>query len=183
MRTMFVSLIPSYWGGSEVLWSKTAAVLRKRGQPVGVFFAMFRDAPAIDSLKRAGVQFFFGTPAPERWWRRWARKIALRKPTVRERYLNALATFRPELVIFSQCAVCDGLEEMQICHSLGIPYAVINQLVEPLYYSDERWRQIDSCYKHALKVWFVSKENRESVRVFLGRGLPNAEVIPNAYDC
>jgi glycosyltransferase involved in cell wall biosynthesis len=179
LRVLFVSLIPSYWGGSEVLWSQAALAMVRNGHQVSAFFALRRTAPQIDALLAAGVQIVAGTLPPLRWWRRLLR----RNRTSQQIYLETLSKVSPDLVIFSQCAVRDGISEMLACETRGLPFAVINQLVEPLVYPVSFRQQVSQAYQAAQQVWFVSPENQESVESFLATKLSRAVCIPNAYAC
>lgn len=179
MRILFISLIPAYWGGSEVLWSEAAKALVGRGREVAAFFAIYREHARLDALRSAGVRLHYGTRPPLRWWKRLTYR-----PQPRERRLRRLlAQLRPDLVVLSQAAVCQGVVEMHLLRSLGMRYAVINQLVEPLYYADDTWRLVHEAYAGAERIWFVSAENREAVADFLSANLERAEVIPNAFAC
>jgi glycosyltransferase involved in cell wall biosynthesis len=179
LRILFVSLIPAYWGGSEVLWSEAAKALASRRHEVAAFFALYREHLSLDQLRSAGVRLHYGTPPPLRWWKRWTYRTRPRNV----QFQRLLEKLRPDLVVFSQAAVRDGLAEMQQCRAVGQRYAVINQLVEPLHYGDETWRAIREGYAAAERLWFVSGENREAVADYLGSALENAQVIPNAFAC
>jgi glycosyltransferase involved in cell wall biosynthesis len=181
MRILFASLIPSYWGGSEELWSRAASNLAANGHQVSAVFALRREAPAVDQLAAAGVRFHHGTPAPRRWWWRWF--APARERPLPEVIRTALRRERPELVVFSQCAVANGIAAIRQCQAAGVPCAIINQLVEPLNHSSALRRDIDQAYAAARCLWFVSPENLETVAAWLGRELPNATSIPNAYAC
>ncbi|HVU34453.1 MAG TPA: glycosyltransferase family 4 protein [Opitutaceae bacterium] len=179
MRILFLSLIPSYWGGSEELWSRCAIALKRAGHEVTAYLSMFREAPRLDELAAAGIRLRYGTPAPMRWWRRW---------TTHPRghwfeFERCLSETKPDLAVFSQCAVRDGIDEILACRERGVPYAIINQLTEPLFYPDEKWRCIDRAFSHARRIWFVSRENRDATVRFLAHPLEQAETVPNAYNC
>lgn len=176
---MFASLIPSYWGGSEELWCQTATALAARGHSVSAVFALFRQAPALDRLGAQGVRFHYGTPPPLRWWRR----LIHRQRPLTAIFRRALAKERPDLVVFSQCAVANGIPQVLQCQAAAVPCAIINQLVEPLDHPPALQREIDAAYAAARRIWFVSPENRELVATWLNRTLPNATAIPNAYSC
>ncbi len=179
VRIQFVSLIPSYWGGSEVLWSEAAKALAQRQHAVSAFFALYREHPALTAVQAAGVQLSYGTPPPLRWWRRLTHRSRPRLQLLQHQWRR----HRPNLVVFSQAAVRDGLEEMVACSARGLRYAIINQLVEPLLPNAEFAGTVRRAYQQATRIWFVSEENRETVEHFLGQQLPNAAVIPNAYAC
>jgi glycosyltransferase involved in cell wall biosynthesis len=179
MRLLFVSLIPAYWGGSEVMWSEAAKALARRGHTVSAFFALHREHPALTEVRAAGVRIHSATPPPLRWWRR----LAYRARPRTTQFVRLVERLQPEMVIFSQAAVRDGVPEMVECRTRGVRFAVINQLVEPLDYDNETWRGVRAAYSGAEKLWFVSTENREVVANYFGLVLTHADTIPNAYAC
>ncbi len=176
MRILFVSVIDAYWGGSEVLWSLTSATLAKEGHKVAAYFGYYKPIPPILRLQERGVSLYFGTPEPKRWWKR------LIEPRSQgpEAFKHALAEFRPDIVVFSQAGVKDGIQEARLCRELNVRYAIINQLIELLFYDAKEWRAIRDLYLNATKVWFVSTENRERLENWLGASLSNASVVNNA---
>jgi glycosyltransferase involved in cell wall biosynthesis len=179
MRILFVSLIPAYWGGSEVLWSEAAKALARRGHVVSAFFALHRDHPGIAAVREAGVKIHSATPPPLRWWRRLTYRP---RPRVVQ-FTRLVDRLQPDLVIFSQASAREGLEEMLECRTRGLRFAVINQLVETLDYDTPTWRGVRAAYSAAERIWFVSPENRELAGNYFGLVLSHATTIPNAFAC
>lgn len=179
MRVLFVSLIESHWGGSEVLWSRTAMHLADSGHSVAAFLGYYKRPPPVVALEAAGVEVAYGTPPPTRWWNRVFRARA----DARKRFGDFLARYRPDLVVFSQGGLREGLAEMEMCRILGRHYAILNQLAEPRFFDDNFVRSLEANFRSARRVWFVSRENREWVNGLLGSDMPHAAVIPNAYAC
>ena len=179
MRVLFVSLNEALWGGSEVLWSKTAIEMARRGHRVDVFFPYHKDIEETRTLQQCGCELHFGTRPPTRWWKR------LVKPwgPPRARFKKTLARVSPALTVFSQGAIRACLPEMAMCRDRQVPYAIINQLTEPLGSVDHTCRDMRAAFQGALRAWFVSRENLDRALRFLALPLPNADVIPNAYAC
>lgn len=174
MRILFVSLIDALWGGSEALWSGTAAALRYRNHTVCAFFAYYKKVPQIAALEEAGCALAFGSPPPTRWWKRLGRTS--REPLAR--FERCLLDQRPDLVVFSQAHLTEGLAQMDLCRRHQMPYAILNQLVEP--WSDpSAWSEARMAFRAARNVWFVSAENRETATAWLACALPHAGVVPN----
>lgn len=179
MRILFGSLLPSHWDESEVLWSQAASALVREGHHVSAFFSMLREAPQWDRLAMGGVRFYYGATPPLPAWRRW-----LHRPrSGTEMFAAALTAEQPDLVVFSQCDVLSGLAEILYCQKHGLPYAIINQRVEPLPHGAPQRQAVDHAYRGARRVWLASAENLATLSAFLGRELPNAQSVPNAYDC
>lgn len=174
MRIMFVSLIPSYWGGSEELWRQAAYVLLRRGHSVEAFFAYYKHNEPIAALARAGCVMGYGTPSPMRWWRRLGRRHS--DPLAR--FEAFLARGRPDLVVFSQSNLSEGVGHMLACRRRDVAYTIVNQLVEP-WTTSASWADACTVFRQARKVWFVSAENLETATAWLAAPLPQAAVVVN----
>jgi glycosyltransferase involved in cell wall biosynthesis len=174
MRILFASLIPSNWGGSEELWSQAAHVLLRRGHTVEAFFGYYKQNDRITALARAGCVMGYGTPPPARWWRR----LGQRHLDPLARFEVSLAKGRPDLVVFSQSNLGEGIGHMLACRRRGMPYAIVNQLVEP-WTTSASWAAACTAFRQARKVWFVSAENLESATAWLAVPLPQATVVVN----
>lgn len=174
MRILFASLIPSNWGGSEALWSQAAQALLRREHSVGAFFAYYKRNEMIDTLSRAGCELGFGTSPPVRWWRRLGRRP--QEPLARfEAFLSA---WHPDLVVFSQSNLGEGVAQMLACQRRAVPFAIVNQLVEP-WTTSAGWAEVRTVFRQARKVWFVSTENLETATAWLAAPLPHASVVVN----
>jgi glycosyltransferase involved in cell wall biosynthesis len=179
MRILFASLVEGLWGGSEVLWSQAAQFGAQRGDCVAAFFPFYKDTAHTREMGACGVQLHFGTPTPKRWWYRLGRHRLDRAGF----FLNAIEDTKPQLIIINQGGTRDGLPEIAACQRLGLPYAILNQAVEPLAYPDPVWRELRRAFESARHVWCVSSENLAALRAYLSLPLPRAEAIANAYAC
>lgn len=173
-RILFVSLIRAWWGGSEVLWSAAAEICAQRGHATAAFFAFYKETREIAQLCACGVVPLYGTPPPRRWWRR-----ALR-PWPANPFAAALRSFAPDLVVFSQGNLREARDEMRTCARWRVPFAVINQAMEPTCSAAEA-ELLRETLPEARHIWFVSDENLATARQQLGSSLPQATVLPNAY--
>ena len=162
-----------------MLWSQAAQHAAKAGADVAAFFPYYKDIAPTRALTAAGAQLFYGTAPPAPWWRRLGRTGGGRSA----RFIEALATHRPELVIVNQGGARDGVVEMAACRQQQIPYVIVNQAVEPLSYPDAVRQQLRVAFGEARHVWCVSEENLARLRSFLKLPLTQAEAIPNAYGC
>jgi glycosyltransferase involved in cell wall biosynthesis len=176
-RVLFVSLVPAYWAGSEVLWSAAAKDLCAKGHLVGAYYGFFKSVPQTRDLESFGVQSFYGTRPPERWWRR-----LMRRHNGENRFEACLQAFQPDIIVLSQGDLPEGAPEMQQCIALRRSFCVVNQLTRPTYTRDEadRTRHWLSCARH---IWFVSVENRDAARANLRLSLTEASVISNGFAC
>lgn len=173
-KILFVTLIDAYWGGSEILWSQAARELLALGHHVTAYFGYYRNIPEVHALARSGCRVEFGTPPPTRWWKR----LVAPPPIGPEKFLRTLDEQSPDLVVFSQGCLTEGVALMNLCQDRGVPYAVVNQLMIP-WDNPDLWQQTRRALSAAARVWFVSIENLEQARDWLCLPLENAAVTEN----
>ena len=104
MRLAFVSIIGAPWGGSEVLWTRTAALaLENKHEVLVSVFDWPQQAPAVEDLRDGGARMVlrrrFYPALPSR-----ARKklLNLWLPSGRKKtYHDYLLRFKPDCIFFS----------------------------------------------------------------------------------
>src|SRR5690606_23313283 len=104
MRLAFVTINGSAWGGSEVLWVKTAKLALEQGHQVLVSMFDFEKLPEqILELKTLGAEFYFRRrfyPAlPQRLQKRVRNKLAA--PGAKVTYHDYLLSFKADRIFFS----------------------------------------------------------------------------------
>src|SRR4051812_42269 len=128
MRFVFVSGNRA-WGGSEELWSATAAVLASEGHDVTVFKSRVDEAePRIQRLRalscrvRDLARFPF---MPRRLFTlvRVLSSGAAYGHEVLRLLLGLLFSRRPDLIVVSQGGNHDGAMFAEVCRRLRLPYA------------------------------------------------------------
>jgi hypothetical protein len=122
MRLLFASLIEGYWGGSEILWSRTAIHAADNGHSVAAFFPYYKNIPQTRGLDQHRIELHYGSASPARWWRR----LVSPSQTRDERFRRTLIGHKPDLVIINQGGVRDGLTEMKTCREHNVPYVIVN---------------------------------------------------------
>lgn len=177
------------WGGSEVLWSEVAKVLVTRGHAVMASVWEWAPEPeGVVRLRSSGVQLHKRAvrAMPMGKWRKAL--TVLRDGALQEKVnneLEAFAVFRPDLVVFSLGDhLCPKfLRYAEHVRKMGVPYAVIVQLVnEYRYLDDSTAERFALVYEGARAVFFVSAQNRSIVERQLAIALPNASLIDNPVD-
>ena len=94
-----------------------------------------------------------------------------------------LRDFRPEFVVVAQEFHTRGVEWMQLCGSLGIPYATIIQAAgEVDWPEDGEARVLARCLDNARACYFVSDGNLSLVQTQLATPLPLAKVVRNPFN-
>lgn len=176
------------WGGSEELWSATAAVLASDGHRVTVFKSNVDCAePRIRRLRalRCRIRDLSRFPLmPTRMFtviRALSSGAAYAHEAVR--LLTGLAlSRRPDLVVVSQGGNHDGYFLAEICRRLGLPYAIVSHKASELYWpADWQQKTIAAVYRAARVCFFVSEHSRRLTEEQLGFALPHAEIVRNPF--
>lgn len=187
MNVVFVSGNRA-WGGSEELWSATAAVLASDGHRVTVFKSGVDESePRIRRLRALScpIRDLARFPlAPRRLFtliRLLGSGAAYAHEIARLRIGLALS-HRPHLVVVSQGGNHDGFPFAEVCRRLGLPYVIVSQKASELYWPED-WQQttIAAVYRAARACFFVSEHNRRLTEEQLGFPLPHAAVVRNPF--
>jgi glycosyltransferase involved in cell wall biosynthesis len=176
------------WGGSEELWSATAAVLAADGHRVTVFKSVVEESePRIQRLRALGcrIRDLARFPLMPRRLFTLVRLLSSNAAYGHEvlRLLLGLAfTRRPDLVLVSQGGNHDGYPLAEVCRRLRLPYAIVSQKASELYWPED-WQQktIAAVYRAARACFFVSEHNRRLTEEQLGFPLPHAAVVRNPF--
>lgn len=154
MRFAFASTLAGLsWGGSEELWSRTAARLLERGHEVRV----------IDSRPA-------GDPP--------ARLLELVEKGARRSRLWGAA--RADLVLVSMGYATDDLRLARVLRRLKIPYALLVQCVSADdWITEARLDDLRRIFLGARRVFVISRENREILERQLAMRLPRASTVDN----
>ena len=180
MRIAFVSTLDlEPWGGSEELWSQTAARLAGQGHQVSASVAHQPQlSPKLRQLETAGVPVTVRPPPHVGILRRVARKLVPYQP-----WKAALAHLAPDLVVISQCGFTDGLDCMRFCREQRLPYVTIVQLNAEVFWPSDLVRDdMLEVYPAARKVCCVSRHNLDLLQRQLGQSLPHGQVVQNPFN-
>jgi glycosyltransferase involved in cell wall biosynthesis len=187
LRFSFVSSNFS-WGGSEDLWSETAAVLASRGHLVDVYKnRLERDEGNVPLMVKSGCRLtelarfallpkkFSATLAT------YSHQLSIACQSMK--LLTCLRLRRrPDLVILSQGGNHDGWPLGSVCRWLGLPYVLIIQKASDLYWPDDRWRaNVQTLYGEARHSFFVAMHNRHLTEEQIGRPVERASVVRNPF--
>jgi glycosyltransferase involved in cell wall biosynthesis len=189
MRRRIAFISSNYtWGGSETLWSETAAELASRGHDVRAYknrlslregnVARLRERKValIELARFPGLpnQIYSAvmglTPFVSVGWQALKLHLSLRLRR------------RPDLVVLSQGGNHDGWLLGAVCRRLDLPYVLICQKATDLYWPQDNWRrEIDAVYAAALHCFFVSDHNRRLTEEQIGRPIERVSVIRNPF--
>ena len=170
------------WGGSEVLWWKTARLLQQQGHDVAVNYKWWPEpAQQLVDLRDAGASIWFRNQ-PKTFLE--TKTESLKKLFSKNgNQLTWLQTTRPDAVLITLGYHPDRLPIADECRRLSIPYAINIQSASTFYFihSDnlEKYRR---WYQNASKVFFVSDENELKLQNNLAIKLANTEIIANPFN-
>jgi glycosyltransferase involved in cell wall biosynthesis len=184
-RIVFISS-NSVWGGSEELWSAAAEVLAEGGHAVAICKTnLDLDEPRLHRLRALKCPMIDLARVPGFSNGRTAR--LLRASSLDRLYLHFrlrafLRRFRPALAVVSQGGNHDGLGAAASCRRAGVPFALIAQKADDMYWPLDAGRdRMRSLYAEARAAYFVSEHNRAMTEEQIGAPLPHAEVVRNPY--
>ena len=184
-RFLFVSSNSTPWGGSEELWSATAAALAENGHRVSVLKANIdRQQPRIRRLIDLHCrisdlqQLSIFTRFP-----RLQRAVSPLITSQRIAQIGLEATlFQPDLVVISQGMNFDGVHYANACRKMKKPYVLIAQKAGDVYWPVDAARErMRAVYTAAEACYFVSEHNLRLTEEQLGFELPNARVVRNPF--
>ena len=170
-----ISTCAEPWGGSEELWSQSAAVLLQQGLQISAFKTVLDRAQAqiqrLTSLSCA-VRNLPWLPLPNVVTKRVHQLLLA---------IHLLA-HRPDLVVISQGDNHDGLHFGYVCHKLDVPYTLISQKAsDHLWPRDNVREYARAVFTHAIRCFFVSNHNLRLTQEQYNITLGNAELVRNPY--
>jgi glycosyltransferase involved in cell wall biosynthesis len=166
------------WGGSEELWSRTAAILAAEGHAVSASVREWRPLhPRVLALRGAGVDVSvrpLRLTAAERLWRR---ATFNRHGGIAAHVRKLLVAKMPSLLVISNGTALPPIELLELCASRRVPFVTIglaNQ--EGWWPEDDDARRYRAALPAADRCYFISKANLRLVEKQIGMRLPNAEI-------
>jgi glycosyltransferase involved in cell wall biosynthesis len=187
MRFVFVSGNRA-WGGSEELWSATAAVLASDGHRVTVFKSGVDDyEPRIQRLRALDcpIRDLGRFPLmPRRLFTllRSSSSGAAHAHEILVLLIGLILSRRPDLIVLSQGGNHDGCFLAEVCRRLRLPYAIVSHKASELYWpADWQQKTIAAVYSSARACFFVSEHSRRLTEEQLGFPPPRAAVVRNPF--
>jgi glycosyltransferase involved in cell wall biosynthesis len=187
VKIAFVSAILYYpWGGADTLWTHAAEEAQARGERllISVSAAVAQNS-RIAALAAAGATMEIRRPptAPAGLAARLAGKLARGRRPSADALTEALARFRPDLVVCNFGGTYDFLLDRPLFAWLKdtrTPYRIVANWQAEHPSLEEADRHVAAeILGGAESGFFVSERNREITRRHLLAALPNAHVIHN----
>jgi glycosyltransferase involved in cell wall biosynthesis len=188
MRVVFFStLTNSSWGGSEVLWYKSALHMRENGIQVTAFVKKFDTEPLqIKNLKQSGVKVKFYSDGHEIFFYQRLIKKIINLFSTHIGPFDELIKCNPDHIFFSQSHSYDlgyySEESLQKLINSKLTFSVVCQNNTEYSYVPEIKviTKIKQVYENASRVFFVSKRNKCTAEQIICSKIENAEIISNS---
>jgi len=163
-------------GGSELLWSESALLMRQQGYSVSVRVKEWDPVPEhVSLLKNAGCSIASSG-------RRTILTRVIGKNDPMSSCQDWLKEYRPDFVVISLGIGMQGLEWMEACQSLKMSYVLLVHLAsEHNWQRDGQAERFGHGYSSAVKCFFVSEHNRLMIEAMMGLRLRNVEIVRNPY--
>lgn len=169
------------WGGSEVLWSRTALRLIDQGKQVTANVKWWREeSRQLTELRNSGASIWKrGNPAPLFW----LDQLPFQIPGAESRFAcRWLDRERPDFVLISVGNHLDPLLAADALQRRKIPYAINLQSAGPHFIPESQMDQFRQAYTGAERVYFVSRENWDRLESNLAIQLDNGRIVDNPFN-
>lgn len=175
------------WGGSEELWSRAAAMLRRDGFPVSVSIKDWgsADPASARALEGLGVNVLRRqAPRPMPFAARMLHRLGRRVGLVRQTpsALDQLADSRPALTVISSGGGIPPLGACQPFIASNLPFAILIQAAAEQWWPDDSARRDALLILRAARaVYFVSEGNRRLTRRQLAFEHQETHIVANPF--
>ena len=183
---LFIAPNAGNWGGSEVLWYKTAQYCIDRGIKTGIAMNDCTPMPKQigEIIKTGKVGMVYQRQRLTLNERLLNRLVSQQhKFNVAKEFKARILIWKPDFVVISQGGNNEGTEMMNFLADHNISYVTISQAaVDYRWPSVEYGNQMERGYKSALMNYFVSKANLQLTEMQIGVSLTNGKVIRNPFN-
>jgi glycosyltransferase involved in cell wall biosynthesis len=179
-KYLFIAANEWPWGGSEVLWSRSAERLALEGAEVRVSAPDFgKPMKELERVESAGGKISYRRRPS--LVTRLARKI-LPLAEYKNKHTRSLGS-GVDLVVISQGCVADGLPWIEAVRAAGLKYAVIVQSASEFWWpEDETAERLALGFENAVRAYFVSKATLDLCRRQFGTPLHCGRVVRNPFN-
>ena len=170
------------WGGSEVLWGRTARKLLAEGHQVTANYKWWpHKAYVLEQIEQEGGELWLRDKPKKK---SAIRQLFSRKQPVRRNAAPQwLEATRPDAVLITLGYHPDRIHVADDCIRLKIPYTINVQCASNFFFiHSDQLEEYRTWYKNAAKVYFVSEENQLKLENNIAMKLDNAEIIANPFN-
>jgi glycosyltransferase involved in cell wall biosynthesis len=189
MRLAFISLMGGLpWGGSEVLWTKTALLALDRGHQVQVVVYDWgaERHPVLTELKSKGAKLtFIPRYSPDQPLFKKLKNYLLNQGTGMQPYVRSILKYHPDHLLISQGGCFDLIQ-----HHLGLYYQIRRKKIKYSLVSHSHpqhsyipeykvYNYGPDVFTNALYCFFISKTQQQVVEKAILTKLNNASLTWN----
>jgi glycosyltransferase involved in cell wall biosynthesis len=179
-KYLFIAANEYPWGGSEVLWSRSAEKLARRGADVRVSAPNFgKPMEELERVRAAGGRIF------HRRLPSFPVRLARKFLPLREyghQHVGSLGS-GVDLVVISQGSVADGLPWIEAARDAALKYAIIVQAASEVSWpADDIAERLASGFENSARAYFVSEATIRLCRRQFGTPLHGSRVIRNPFN-
>lgn len=189
MNILFLSTLDDYWGGSEVLWTRTARLLHDIGHTVEIAVYERNNLHLVlDSLKNRGIKFhFLKSLAKIQNSSLWKKGLySLRRKIYPDFNISTLINRKFDCIVVSQADTFEASLNNDFYALLSkskSKYYLISQLnYEHSVLSGGEIGRSREIFGKAEKIVFVSQRNKEVAERQIARKISNAIIIDNPFN-
>lgn len=187
MKIAFLSGMQDWsWGGSEILWCRTAEVLLAAGHQVMISLGADAEKfPEIRKLRDSGatvVQHKFINASRKN---RLVSKLLTKSPKTPgfQPAWDRVLGFQPDLVFISDSGIYNSLHWMESARDSGLPFVSVAHANAIHWWPNDHFAsRVAKAYRAARKCFFVSQANLEMFRMQFGEALSDAEIVRNPFN-
>lgn len=173
------------WGGSELLWSKTALWLAKQDAKVTVVKHEALKFPSWFSDENSSVKIVNARTSKLNLLKKICNRFLPYSARFKEKN-NRLALViaeHPSLVVINQGFNFNGAQLAQDLNNKNIPYVMLSHAVNEGLWPNKQLRALMKYgFLNSQKNYFVSHDNFEVTQLQIGHKLINAEIVRNPYN-
>jgi glycosyltransferase involved in cell wall biosynthesis len=179
-KYLFIAANEAPWGGSEVLWSKSAEKLVLRGVDVSASVPEFAStAEGVKRLREAGSQIH--SRQPFSLGARFARKLIPFWNYAKE-HVRSIGK-GVDLVVISQGSAVDGLPWLEAARAADLKYVIIVQGASTTLWPDDATSErLAVAFENATRAYFVSQATQDLCRRQFGAALRHGHVVRNPFN-
>ncbi len=175
------------WGGSELLWSKTALELMNMGCIVGVCVHPKLPLPPslLEAEKNGKISVYRLPVQPLSPVKRFSNKLLPYKLRLKPKNFKQefILRFRPDLLVINQGFNFNGVDTMAFAHQNSLKYVTLSHAVnEALWPHFSLRRKMASGFRNSHQNYFVSQDNLEVTQAQMGGFLSNAKIVRNPFN-
>ena len=174
-----------HWGGSELLWSKTALWLAKQGEKVTVVKHESLKSPTWFKNENRSVNIVNATTTKLSWFKKVLNRFlpySYRFKVKNNRLARVIAQ-QPSLVVINQGFNFNGVQLAQSLIKERLQFVIISHAVNECIWPNKQMRKLmNKAFLNSQQNYFVSNDNFEATQVQIGNELPKVEIVRNPYN-